>query len=113
MIQVDHTFDGREVRLQVGDTLEVSLSENASTGHQWNISPELKRKLTPTLREREETVDAPSGPPGSSGLRHLYFDAVAAGTVDLEIQYRRSWEKSKEAARRFKLRVLIQAPPGA
>jgi inhibitor of cysteine peptidase len=112
MIQVDDTFDGREVTLQVGETLEVSLSENASTGHRWSIPPELKRKLTPTLREREESVDAPKGPPGSSGVRHLYFETIAAGTAELEIQYRRSWENNKEPARKFRLRVLIQASPG-
>jgi predicted secreted protein len=112
MIQVDNTFDGREVTLQAGDTLEVSLSENASTGHQWSIPPELKRKLAPALREREETVEAPGGPPGRPGVRHLYFEAVAAGTADLEIHYRRSWESNKQPTRKFRLHVLVQSAPG-
>jgi predicted secreted protein len=112
MIQVDDTFDGREVALQAGETLEVSLSENASTGYQWSIPPEVKRKLTPVLREREETVEAPGGPPGRPGVRHLYFEAVAAGTADLEIHYRRSWESNKQPARKFRLRVLVQSAPG-
>jgi predicted secreted protein len=112
MIRVDDSFDGREVKLQVGETLEVSLSENASTGHRWSISPELKRKLTPTLRETDETVDASSRPPGNSGVRHLYFEGVSAGTAELEIEYRRSWENHKPPARGFKLHVLVQSPPG-
>jgi inhibitor of cysteine peptidase len=108
MIQVDDTFHGREVALQVGQTLKVSLSENASTGHQWSIPAELKSKLTPVLREREETVEAPDGPPGRPGVRNLYFEAVAAGTADLEIHYRRPWERNAPPARKFKLRVLVQ-----
>jgi inhibitor of cysteine peptidase len=112
MIRVDDTFNGREVTLQVGQALKVSLSENASTGHQWSIPPELKSKLTPVLREREETVEAPDRPPGRPGVRHLYFEAVAAGTADLEIHYRRSWENNKPPARKFKLRVLVQPAPG-
>lgn len=112
MIQVDDTFHGREVALQVGETLKVSLSENASTGYQWSIPPELKRKLTPVLREREETVEAPDGPPGRPGVRHLYFEAAAAGTADLEIHYRRSWESNTPPARKFNLRVLVQPAPG-
>jgi inhibitor of cysteine peptidase len=111
MIQVDDTFHGREVALQVGQTLQVSLSENASTGYQWSISPELKNKLAPVFREREETVQAADGPPGKPGVRHLTFEAVAAGTADLEIHYRRSWENDKPPARTFKLRVLIRSIP--
>jgi inhibitor of cysteine peptidase len=112
MIQVDDTFHGREVALQVGQTLKVSLSENASTGHQWSIPPELKSKLTPVLREREETVEAPDGPPGKPGVRHLYFEAVAAGTANLEIHYRRSWERNSSPARKFKLRVVVKPASG-
>lgn len=112
MIQVDDTFHDREVALQVGQTLKLSLSENASTGYQWSIPPELKSKLTPVLREREETVEAPDGPPGRPGVRHLYFEAVAEGTADLEIHYRRSWESNTPPARKFRIRVLVQPAPG-
>jgi inhibitor of cysteine peptidase len=109
-MQVDDTFDGREVALQTGETLRVSLSENASTGYRWIIPPELRNKLTPTLLEREETVEAPAGPPGRPGVRHFYFEALAAGTVEMEIHYRRSWESNKEPARKFRLRVVVRTP---
>jgi inhibitor of cysteine peptidase len=108
MIQVDDAFNGREVTLHVGQTLEVSLSENASTGYRWTIPPELKSKLEPVLREREGSVDAPEGPPGKPGVRHLYFEAAAAGTVGLELHYRRSWETNTPPARTFKLRVVVR-----
>lgn len=107
MIQVDSTFNGREVALQVRQTLKVSLSENTSTGYQWVIPPELKSKLAPILREREEVVEPPDGPPGRPGVRLLYFEAVAPGRANLEIHYRRPWESNKLPARKFKLRVLV------
>jgi inhibitor of cysteine peptidase len=113
MIKVDATFNDREVTLQSGDILEVSLSENASTGHQWIIPQEVRTKLTPVLREREETLEGPAGPPGSPGVRHLYFDAAAPGTAKLEIHYRRSWEGDKLPARKFTLRVMVRAAPVA
>ena len=97
--------------LQSGDRLEVSLSENASTGHQWSIPEEVKTTLTPVLREREETVEGSAGPPGRPGVRHLYFEAAAVGTAELEIHYRRSWEGDKPPARKFTLRVMVRAAP--
>ena len=108
MIQADDSFNGREVTLQVGDNLKVSLSENASTGYRWSIPPEVKSKLAPVLRETGETVDAADGTPGKSGVRHLDFEALAAGTAALEIQYRRSWEQDKPPARTFTLRVTVR-----
>jgi predicted secreted protein len=112
MIQVDDTFDGRDVTLQVGETLEVSLPENASTGHRWSVPPGLKSALAPSLREQKETVEAHAGPPGKPGVRHLYFEAVAAGTAEIEIDYRRSWEKDAPPARKFKLHVVVPPAPG-
>jgi predicted secreted protein len=112
MIQADDTFDGRELALHIGETLEVRLAENASTGYQWSIPPELKHKLAPALRELQETIEAPAGPPGKPGFRHLYFEAVAAGNAELEIHYRRSWETKKPPARTFRLHISVRPAPG-
>jgi len=108
-MRIDEKSDGREVSMRLGETLEITLSENASTGFRWGIPEALKNNLAPALREREETVEAPAGPPGRSGERHLFFDAVQAGTAEIEIHYRRPWEKDKEPARRFKVRVVVAA----
>jgi hypothetical protein len=62
IIEVDDIFNGRELVLQAGQTLKVSLSENASTGHRWSVPPELKSKLTGVLNEQEDTADTPTGP---------------------------------------------------
>jgi len=107
MVQVDDSFNGREVSLQVGDTLEVSLSENASTGFQWSVPHELKHKFDKVIREREQAVDGSSGPPGKPGVRHLYFEAIGTGMAELELHYRRPWESKAPPARKFKLRVRV------
>ena len=108
MVQVDDSFNGREVNLQVGDTLEISLSENASTGFQWSVPPELKHKFDKVIREREQAVEGSGGLPGKAGVRRLYFDTVATGIAELELHYRRHWEREVPPARNFKLRVRVR-----
>jgi len=96
------------VDLRVGETLEISLSENASTGYQWMISAESAQKLDKVLRERESSVEGAGGTPGKPGVRHFNFEALGPGTAELELEYRRSWEAGKAPARRFSLHVRVQ-----
>jgi inhibitor of cysteine peptidase len=107
-MQVDESDNGRRVLLHVGETLEIRLSENASTGYQWAVSsePAVTEKI---FRPRAQVAEGPSGPPGKSGFRHLYFDAVGTGSADLELEYRRPWEsKTSRPARRFKIFVRVE-----
>jgi inhibitor of cysteine peptidase len=110
MVQADDSFNGRQVELHAGETLEISLPENASTGFRWTTSPESAHKFEKILREGEPSVQG-GGPPGKPGVRHFYFDAIEPGTVELELDYRRPWEAGKPPARKFKLRVHVG--PGA
>jgi predicted secreted protein len=104
MISADENSNGREVVLHKDDVLKISLSANASTGFHWTVfrKPEF-------LRESEgESAESPKGPPGRAGARHFYFEAVAPGSGELEMEYRRSWEHASRPARTFKLRVRVQ-----
>jgi inhibitor of cysteine peptidase len=108
MIKADQSFNGREVRLEPGETLEISLPENASTGYRWTISETFRH--SDLIRERESSVEAPAAPalPGKTGIRHLLFEAVKPGAAELELSYRRPWETGKPAARTFHLQVVVQ-----
>jgi predicted secreted protein len=104
MVSVDDSSNGREVFLHVGESLKISLNENASTGFRWTIHSQPE-----TLRESEaERAEGPKGPPGRAGVRNFYFEAVSQGSGELEMEYRRGWEHAAKPARRFKLRVRIQ-----
>jgi len=108
MVQADDSFSGRQVELHVGETLKISLSENASTGFQWITPPESVHAFEKILREGEAVAEGEKGPPGKPGVRHFYFEAFEPGTVELELQYRRPWETAKPPARKFKLRVRVR-----
>jgi len=107
-VHTDDSFNGRQVELRTGETLAVTLSENASTGFRWTIPPEVARKFEKVLREKETSVEGTPNPPGSRGVRHFYFEVLEPGTADLELQYRRPWETGKAPARKFKLHVDVR-----
>jgi predicted secreted protein len=112
MIELDESFDGRSVTLRVGDRIELALAENASTGYRWSPPSGRDSAGSSALREIDETFAAPGqrpGMPGAPGIRHLYFEAVTAGSADLELEYRRSWQPSAQAARTFRLRIEVLA----
>jgi inhibitor of cysteine peptidase len=105
MIKVDDSFNGREVALQTGDALEVAIAENATTGFRWFVKTKLD--FLPEFQESEPPPSSPPGPPGKGGVHRFYFRAAHAGTGELELEYRRSWEKQKAPARLYKLRVRV------
>ena len=111
MAQVDESFNGRQIELHVGQTLVISLSENASTGFRWISPPKSVHDLEKILYERKPAVEGAAGPLGKPGVRHFSFEAFKRGTADLELHYRRPWETAKPPARKFKLRIRVR--PGS
>jgi inhibitor of cysteine peptidase len=106
-VQADESFDGRKIELQVGETLVITLPENASTGFRWIIPPESARKLEKILREEEQPVQGPGNLIGRPGIRNFYFQPLKPGKVDLELYYQRPWETAKPPARKFRLHIRI------
>jgi inhibitor of cysteine peptidase len=109
IVRADDSFNGHQVELQVGETLEISLSENASTGFRWMAPPAFQRGLGKILHAAEPVPEAASGPPGKPGVRRFSFEAVHPGTVELELYYRRPWETAQPPARKFQIRVRVRA----
>jgi len=112
MVQVDESFNGRQVDIHVGETLLISLSENQSTGFQWTMQPESAHNFEKILHERKPDVEGTAGPPGKPGVRHFSFEAFRPGTAELELHYRRAWETAKPPARKFKLRIRVRPASG-
>ncbi len=102
MISVDESSNGREVVLQTGQALKIALNENASTGFRWMVQtkPDI-------LKESADTAVVPKGPPGQGGVRTFSFEAISPGSGEIDLEYRRSWEKTAQPARTFKLLVRV------
>lgn len=81
-------LDGSQ-SMRVGESLVVKLPENGSTGYSWKHSWVPQRLLS---LARDYYVAPDAALPGAGGTRCLVFKALAAGQVDVTVQYGRWWE---------------------
>ena len=100
---VDETFNGRTIDVTVGQTIEVRLSENPTTGFSWQLTSD----GGPACVMTGDQSIAPAGPPGKGGDHTWNFKTVRPGECDIELGYRRRWESSATASRTFKIHVKV------
>lgn len=101
---LDERASGTRVAARIGDTLEVTLAENVTTGHRWAVVAD----GAPVCRVAADEA-APGGPGlGASGRRRLVLEVRAAGRARVALEYRRRWEAGPPA-RRFELEVEAAA----
>ena len=104
MVQVDDSFDGREVALGAGGMLEVRLSEDPSTGHRWAQTEASRSGWSAILRQVDDTFDSSGTVPGKSGTRIFRFEAIGAGGRESSPRREPSiMEKTRAPGRRFQL----------
>lgn len=90
------------VTLAVGDTLEVVLEENATTGYLWQVTD-----LSGVSLDGSELRPATDFRPGAAGEHRFRLRAVAAGEGRVLIELRRPWEDDAPAARRFSVELSV------
>ena len=95
---------GTTVTLHVGDTLEIQLDGNPTTGYGWEIIPDESGVLTVT---GDPTYTADSELIGSGGTYLFSLTADEAGEADVNLVYSRSWEADVAPASSFTLHVVV------
>ncbi|GAB2707625.1 protease inhibitor I42 family protein [Nocardia thraciensis] len=100
-------FDGKEVSLVPGQTLEVSLAANPTTGYQWELVA-LDQTILAQVGEPEFRPAAESGNVVGAGGNSIWrFVAEAPGGTELRMGYARPWEQGSEPAEGFTLKVAV------
>ncbi|WP_019645863.1 protease inhibitor I42 family protein [Novispirillum itersonii] len=89
-----------EQRATLGETLEIRLRSNPSTGYAWTLDTASSQGVPGLLRPAGENYSAPAGnppPPGAGGAQVFRFEPQAKGQARLLFTYQRPWEaKSAE-----------------
>jgi len=96
---------GSTVQLRAGDTLEVVLEGNPTTGYQWEVGggdPAVIRQVG------EAQFQPDTSAIGSPGKITLRFTAVAAGQTALKLIYHRSFEPNVPPVKTFEVTVVVK-----
>ncbi len=100
---------GRQVDLAVGQTVEVSLESNPTTGYRWEIAGNEGSVLLAEGPPRFEPGGVRGGPlAGAGGAEIFRFKAARSGEGTVVLAYRRPWEKGIAPIRIFSIRVKIK-----
>lgn len=96
----------REVTLAVGDTLQVSLGSNPSTGYQWDSDMRISDD-TVIAQTGHEVISPSNGRPGVAGNAVWALQAVGPGTATVATSYGRPWEGGEQGTWTFSAAVTV------
>jgi inhibitor of cysteine peptidase len=97
---------GDKVELAKGDKLIVKLPSNRTTGFSWTMGSKESDVLKSAGKPEYEPGDKKAV--GSGGTDVFTFTAGAKGDTEIELQYKRPFEKDKEPAKIYKFKVTVK-----
>jgi inhibitor of cysteine peptidase len=105
MVSLVETDNDRTVDVRLGDVVQVSLPENATTGYRWTID-----------RYDEDIVEAVGNEPrypadavGSGGRVAFTFKGKKIGAGEIALKHWRHWEGDRSIIGRFRVRLNVQS----
>jgi inhibitor of cysteine peptidase len=102
MLPIDKTSNGHEVEVGRGESFEVTLDENPTTGYRWRLVP----PSASSLEIQEDSFVPSGGAHGAGGYRKWRFRAIGAGSSELKLERKRGWEDS--VAETFQIAVRVK-----
>lgn len=98
---------GRILETEVGDTLELRLSANPSTGYSWSCALPDMGVLRMTGERYENLPDTPPDFTGAPAVKIYTFAVAGPGEAGIKLEYRRPWERGAAPAKTFD--ILVRA----
>jgi inhibitor of cysteine peptidase len=96
---------GQQVALSVGESREVVLAGNPTTGYQWEVAS----LDTSIVKPIDAATYEPSGTAmGSGGQFTFRIQAVAPGQTSLKLVYRRPFEKETPPIQTFEVALIVK-----
>jgi len=93
----------RLAETKLGESFEVSLGENPTTGFRWKMLADGE----PVCRLVADQFQ-PGVKPGEPGVHRWQFQAAQAGAAEIRMILQRPWAKTTEPAKCFSLRVRVK-----
>ena len=106
-VELTAADDGRQIELEVGQMLVVTLQANPSTGYRWDWVPSETGILQQSGEAGFEEGDT-KGLVGAAERQVLRFTTMQAGTAELELVYHRPWEADAKPEGVFAVTVVVR-----
>ena len=101
--------EGRKrLSLRIGDTLQVTLHSNPSTGYAWEDQWSRERILKSCSEKHYEPLKTEKSRIGGGGVEDFQYLATGRGTTTLTFSYVRPWEKSVAPARMVTWDIIVE-----
>lgn len=100
----------REVEMEAGSLLMVTLCSNPTTGFQWSETANISDAsiLEQVSHEFISPQSDPPPPPGTPGQEVWVLRALEAGTATVSMEYSRPWQGGEKAVWTFELTVTVE-----
>lgn len=104
-VRITEADAGSTVELHQGQTLEVALPGNPTTGYTWEVVPGAESVLE---RQGEPAFEAESELLGAGGVMTLSFEANGQGEATLSLIYHRTFEPGVAPLQTFEVTVVVE-----
>jgi predicted secreted protein len=99
------------VSLKIGDKLVIKLPGNYTTGYQWEVKEgyddDVIKQVGKGSYQPEKTDRV-----GAGGIATFTFKVAGTGRTDLNLEYRRPWEKNGDVPEDFEITVVVKKVKG-
>jgi inhibitor of cysteine peptidase len=104
MLLIAEKDNGRTVDIRLGESVQINLPENATTGYRWAIDHYDEEFIEAIATEPHYTANAI----GSGGEVAFIFQGKKIGTGEIVLKYWRHWEGDLSITSRFYLRLNVR-----
>jgi inhibitor of cysteine peptidase len=105
-VKLKKSDTGTTIEVQVGDSVEVRLPENPTTGYRWQAYD-----IDQSILAQKDVQYEPGGPAiGEGGTRIFRFDVVGPGQSQLQAKLLREWQGDSSIIDRFAAAVKAGTP---
>jgi len=106
-IKVSENDAGSTLEMKAGDSLEIILQANPTTGYRWEVASN-DTSVLKNIGIEYQADKVPSGIVGSGGKTIMRFMAIKEGETFLQLVYRRPFEKDMPPVKKFELIVVVK-----
>ncbi|MDQ4005985.1 MAG: protease inhibitor I42 family protein [Actinomycetota bacterium] len=109
LLTLDQDDSGTDVRLAVGEEMEVRLRSNASTGYSWQLAgDDLDEDVLQVISSEYEPDEGSEDLAGAGGTEIWRFRARGPGSVPVALEYTFGGDETREPAGEFSVVVTVE-----